>query len=246
MYMAIIHPAFEQVAKQNYEFASACSEMFNTTSYTFVQPSDVYIEDEIIGFPPEPSEILSVVGSYIETSPSTGNTAVRTQYVGLTDNQLPGEIVGEIYGNYVGSLQHSFMSLHQGMLKSVPELGKDLSGVRDYCVKSTIRGKAKLVAAHLIARTVAEGTLLQAVAYPKLIDNDIGLDVRNYTVNILPGIHELRSKFEDTIDPEELSQGDEILKSILRMDGRMRIIGTMAAASVLPEANTFKAVMSQN
>ena len=66
MYMAIIHPAFKQVAEQNYEFASACSEMFNTPSYTFVQPSDVYIEDEIIGFPPEPSEILSIVGSYNE------------------------------------------------------------------------------------------------------------------------------------------------------------------------------------
>ena len=244
--MAIIHPTFEQVAKQNYAFASACSEMFITPSYTFAQPSDVYINDENKGFPPEPSEILSVVGSYIETNPSTGKPAVRTQYVGLTDNQLPGEIVGEIYGNYIGSLQDSFNSLHQGMLKSVPELGEGLPGIRDYCVRSTIRSEGSLVAAHLIARTVNEGNLIQAVAYPKLIDNDIGFDVRNYTVNILPDIHALRTKVEQNASEEELQQGDDIIQSILRMDGRMRIMGTMAAASVLPEANTFKAAMSQN
>ena len=244
--MAIIHPTFEQVAKQNYAFASACSEMFTTPSYTFAQPSDAYTDDKNKGFPPEPSEILSVVGSYIETNPTTGKPAVRTQYVGLTDNQLPGEIVGEIYGKYIGSLQDGFNSLHQGMLKSVPELGKGLSGVRDYCVRSTILAEGHLVAAHLIARTVAKGKLIEAVAYPKQIDNDIGLDVRKYTVAILPEIRALIAKAKQNASDEELQRVNDRIQFILRLDSRMRIIGTMAAASVLPVATTFKAAMSQN
>jgi CMP-N-acetylneuraminic acid synthetase len=52
------------------------------------------------------------------------------------------------------------------------------------------------------------------------------------------------SLFVDIDTIEDWQIAEEIFKSILRMDGRMRVIGTMAAASVLPKAKLFKAGLS--
>jgi hypothetical protein len=242
--MSSIHPVFESVAELNYEFASACSEMFVPEDYTFVQPNDVYVEDDVAGFPPEPSEILTVVASYVEMNPDDTVKGMRTQYVCLDDDKTSSEVIGEIYESYIGFLQDGFENMQRGLLKAIPVLSQDSNAANRYCMETTRKENKRLITAHLIGRTASKGELIQAITYPKSLDENIGFEVRNFAVTIMPALQVIREELQDDLDKEEFEKTEEIFKSILRMDGRMRVIGTMAAASVLPKAKLFKAGLS--
>ena len=237
--MEQIHPIFESVAELDYDLASACSELFIPEEYTFVQPSDVYTEDDA-GFPPEPSELLTVVASYIEYDSRGLSQGIRSNYISIHEDPVPDAVVGDIYESYVGMLQDSFKTMQSGLLQGVPKLGEYPHSMRQFCLESTQKEDRRLVAAHLIGRTASKGALIQAIAYPRVLDDEIGLEIRDFAVSILPAMDTIRKELEESMDNEAFYQADEIFKSILRMDGRMRVIGTMAAASILPDAQIFR------
>jgi hypothetical protein len=137
-------------------------------------------------------------------------------------------------------LQDSFKSMQSGLLVGIPKLSEYPHSIRQFCLESTQNENLSLVAAHLIGRTASKGALIQAIAYPKVLDDQIGLEIRDFAVSILPAMDSIREELEESMDNEAFYQADEIFKSILRMDGRMRVIGTMAAASVLTDAQIFR------
>ena len=231
----MLHPAFEPVPDRT--MAEACSQsLIEAGAFKFATP-ELTVEQYGPGFPPVPTEIVSVIATYLEDG-SDGPVG-RTRFASLSANMPTAGEIADLYDITVGGFQSHIPEIER-TLRALPEFAGE-EDVTSWCVATAQRAGKRLLAAHFVGRTVADDVLIDALVYPTEIMQNLPLIIRNAVVEINP----LLSADAEAlgIDPQRLSVLREGVKPLLRGDSSMANFSAVAVSRLLPEAPRFRAIL---
>lgn len=231
-----MHPMFDKVPDK--QMAEACNQIFVPDGgYKYASNREVidrYGSERV--FPPVPSEIVAITAAYVETD-HTGSH-VRRQLLGLQPDAASPAQLDSLYQKTVVVSQRMVPSLLQ-VTKMSPELGGRIDDVQRWCGRLAMRDGRKMLAAHVVARVVSDGLLIDTLAYPTVIQREFPLAAREAVVPYLPLI---RGLIAAGLMPDMISESfNEAAGPLLHGDEAAGAYSLVAMSSFLPDRRKFKA-----
>lgn len=236
----MLHPSIKVIP--NASMAEASNEIFDRD---FKFSSGHYISDKYgyNNFPPTPSYLTSITATYIEPM-SRKEELIKQRFVCLNPDLASTSEIAELYETTVGSLQSLtdiFDIISRDPLIATGE--KSTFNLRPWYESKVINSNSRLIAAHITARTIEDHQLIDSIAVPQVIFDELPLLVRNTITSKLP-------IFEDVIENNLISQEDSakleiVLKDFLSNDPILQNLGAIAASSYLPDAKKMATTLRE-
>lgn len=229
-----IRPEF--AALPNQAMAAAISEPFmQVGEYKFIH-DQLYGEPD---FPPVPTTIMTILAAYLEDD--RFGIPVRRKMAVLTDKIPDPRQASELYERRVGMLQQA-----EPRLKQLEYVAARLQGdvsIDLATVRTTYHSGRRLLAAHIIGRTLQDGVLIDALCYPALVKQQVPLLARDALVRLLPTIDELGpNRLEGVGSGKEVHDG---LKALMQNDESISLLGAVAVCGFLPTPEQFRSSLEQ-
>jgi hypothetical protein len=235
----VIHPVFRELPDKSQ--AEACSEMFDM-DFKFATDQSLADRYSDAGFPPTPAYMTSVTAAYLEHQ-ANGEVGVRAQFMGFDHKKTKPSEIAELYEGSVG-----FFQSNAEMLTTIGNLSEELhggvggaEGVKTWHINKVARAGGRLLAAHVTSRAIVDGRLIEAVAVPCGVFNDLPLLARHAISTLRPALEDVISS--DTYPEDEKDLVKKAMRSFLSNDETIKSLGTISAASFLPEAKQLAAML---
>lgn len=232
----MIHEIFKDIP--NEDMAVACSETATSNAFTFI--TDPWIKELYgpHGFPPVPAHMSSVVATYIEGDPR--NLSARMQYLNMTPELISNTKVGDMYAETVGTWQ-KMVPIIESLVMAIPEFGRSLEGMQEWCVRKTAQEGRRLVVAHHTSIVEHDGKAIDALVVPKVIVQELPLVFRDSAIAILPQLKEVaNSGLLVGISEADLVKA---LGPMLRAEKVSSNLPLIALASLLPKVEPFRSAI---
>lgn len=238
------HPVFEYIP--NTSMAEACSEMISTKpgiQFKFATMPEVMIEYNETEFPPVPSSIIAITAAYLEDQGNRGYSVNRQFVANQLDSITPNE-VADLYKSTVGHFQRvsSVLNAISAVSDEFNSEANDILGLQKWYGNQVIKTGGRLITAHVIARTKTDEKLIDALATPKVVYDNLPLIARESVVSLNTKINEVLDK--DFFDNERSEQIKSSIQRFLQNDSIIYSLGFVAASTFLPEADDFASKIS--
>lgn len=235
----MIHPAFQGI--QDTSMANAFTEIF-TQNFKFTATPEIAMRYEEGGFPPTPSHLTSITAAYLDTS-AAGDIGIKRQFVGLQPDLANLDEVAQLYETNVRELQKK-----TGILAMIAVANAELhdgiggiEGVQSWYIDKVGSNGGRLLAAHITARTIEDKQMIDAVAIPRPVFDELPLLARDTFSTLRPHIDDLVNS--RITDGDEKQQINKVMKTFLCNDPVLENLGAVAASSLLPDAQQFASTL---
>ena len=201
--------------------AAAFSESFEPGACKSVLGSSYPTEPgENPGFPPEPTELLCVTGTYLH--PRRG---LVENYATVGTSPASKRQILNLYSDTVVSRQKTMQDLLE-VTKHMPGLQTE-EELRQKYLDMVGNTRRQLVAAHIIGRVASTNKLADALVLPTAVSEGLPMEVRHF---IAPLVAKL--------SPDHPLK--ESLKPLLSMDAEGREVASIVSVSFLPSIRTMR------
>lgn len=224
----MIHPVFSKLHDLN--TAEVCSEIFKEHEYIFVATEESCRKYECDSFPPTPAYFGSVIFAYLDIQ-DTGMVGIRQQMILLDSDVVTTDEISNMYSKNVEEVS-SLSSTLDVIDFWVDECMGESITYKEWYAHKTLQTGNRLLAAHIIARTADDGGLIDAIALPRIISEELPLIARDTVMAIRPDIDELKQSGFSKLSDYQI---DEMLKMFSTNDPILKSLGHVAACSLLPD-----------
>jgi hypothetical protein len=223
----MIHPVFESIP--DHEMAHACSEILVPGQYTFAQRPDLIERYGNSAFPQVPAaEFVAISAAYYEGDANRHGLNERQQFTTLVPNPPSGEAMAKEYTKTIDYFRD-------------PKLQPSTEEYFEFWADEQIRlSRKRLIAAHVIARSISDGSLIDAFVYPKQIMTDFPFVTREVAVDVMAHVKTTNSPQE--FGYETLEDLKEALRPFLQADEEIRKIGAGIMSLHLPDPEVFASI----
>jgi len=231
------YPDFAPLASRNPELAQACTQLFagphGPNNYTFIQDpahTEQYGEGpELLVHPA--IELIGAQANYF--TPSDEGPQSRLAFAPMTDKLPATSALVRSYTELTGEGQSlTDNKAYLSIIGSVPEFdGWGWAGVRDWFQNETASNGYPVQAAYFVGRDRRTNDLVDTLAFPREVGEDLGAVVREFFITTLPEADEkFRADFKFFI---------------LHNERFYKSVGYAAASSLLMLPDEFRAAVEQ-
>jgi hypothetical protein len=229
----MIHPTFETIPDP--QMAEACSDMLQSDAYAFATDIRVTGRYGAEGFPPVPAEFVTVTAAYAEHERK--GFYAHTQLAVLQPAAASASQITRLYNLTVQS-RHDLQPELIAVTSIVPELQGNIDRIQQWCGQLAVSEGRKLFAAHLTARVVSDGRLIDTLVYPKVIRTEFPLLLRDAMVPNLDQINRIiAAGLVPEVNPADFKEASQ---AMLRRDEIASAMAVLAVASFLPDIRMMR------
>lgn len=222
---------FEEVSDLG--FAEAVSEVFEPGIFRVARTPDSFGPND--GFPPAPAYVTNVTAGYLDIGPNQ-EPYIHRQFLLMNQEFLPAK--EDFIARYTATVCKFQDETLPKLNSYIPNISTP-SELRDWYIDETAKEDRRLVAAHFLGRVIANGEIIEGVAYPQLIADKLRLMIRECIITHKPLLDEIRGLATE----EEMEIINREFGLVLRNDTELQNIGPITASIALPTNSEMRKFM---